>query len=192
MVKLNRIMKIIKKIKEEIKYYGRDFWGATLSSAFTHKLEMPAGKTYSKLSPKQKESLKIIKRLVEASETEKKEKEISLKQRALNNAFYATIGQVIVSVILGVPFPFQTGSFFYLLFATDAMFYILLGFMVSKGRRWAGIILFVWFCLDKLLPGIIRLFTYFSFLGLFYFALFNYFFGQFYYKALRYLRENVE
>ncbi|MBL7159868.1 hypothetical protein ISS85_05295 [Candidatus Microgenomates bacterium] len=181
-------MKIIKKIKEEIKYYWKDFWQVTLKSNF--KYELKVENNFKKNSTQEK----TTKNFMEFLEAEKKEqdKKVSPKQRVLNNAFYATIGQVIVAVIFGLPFPFQAGSFFYLLFVADAMFYILLGFMLSKGKKWAGIILFVWFCLDKLLPGIIRLFTHFSFLGLFYFVLFNYFFGQFYYKALRCLRENNE
>jgi len=178
-------MKIIEKIKEEIKYYWKDFWRAALKSNF--KYELKVKNNFKKNSTQEK----TTKRIMEFLEAEKRQDEkVSPKRRTLNNAFYATIGQVIVAVIFGLPLPFQTGSIFYLFFAVDAMFYILLGLMVSKGRKWAGIILFVWFCLDKLLPGIIHLFTHFSFLGLFYFTLFNYFFGQFYYKAFRYFRKN--
>ena len=184
---------MIKKIKDEIEYYARDFWRVTLGSAFTFKFEMPGGKNDGKLSSEKKKILGVIKEFMGTSgaKEEEKDKEISSKQRALNNAFYATIGQVIFALIFWPSFfsDIQAGSLFSVLFVADGFFYTILGFLVSKNRWWAGALLLIWFCIDRLLPGLIHLFANFTPSGVFYFVLFNCFFGQFYYKAFRYLRK---
>lgn len=164
-------MKIVEKIKDEAKYYWKDFWQATLGSAF--KYEVMVGKNSTE------------------SFWKEKDKKVSPKQRSLNNAFYATIGQLIASFIFW-PSSVQVEPLFIILFVVDSFIYVFLGFLVSKNHRRAGAALLVWFCIDKLLLGLIRLFTNFTLSGVFYFILFNYFFGQFYYKAFRYLRENKD
>lgn len=113
-----------------------------------------------------------------------KQNENKLKQRILNSAFYATIGQAIINIIIfGLPKGSYIGIPYYSLLLIDFLFYILLGFFVSKGKLWAGIILIIWFCLDNLLPGLINIFINFSVSILFRVVFWNYFFGQFYYKA---------
>lgn len=174
---------MIKQIKKEARYYWKDFWKATFGSIFSYSYK------FNNTSQLPDDVVRMKELFEKTSKSEKRENNLSSRQIVLNNAFYATIWQVILAIIIGVPSSLQIKSIFYLFFAIDAIFYIFLGFMVSKQRKWAGGVLFIWFCLDKLLIGIIRLITHFSLISLIYFIVINYLFGYYYYKAFKYLRK---